>query len=170
MLLRECRVDDLLRIVEIERAAMKAYYDAGFTYEEVLPRTAEDLRFLLQKTNLVVAVDEKDVPHGYASYFQAGSFLHLEDHVVDPVSQRQGIGTLLLQNFLEVGQGLLDCKYFSLLVFNEANWAQHMYSRAGFRALTSLELEILADDALKRMVDLEQSQYQRWRTPMVKIK
>lgn len=170
MLVRPCKESDLPRILDIEREAMEMYYQAGFSKEDVLPRTEEDLRFLLAKTDVVVAVDGENLPLGYASYYLAGSFLHLEEHVVHPIVQRQGVGSLLLAHFLEVGQLVPECQYYSLLAFPEASWAVQGYKRAGFCEASPMELEMLPDDALKRMLDLEHNQYARCRVALFRVK
>lgn len=170
MLVRQCKESDIPRILDIEREAMEMYYQVGFSREDVLPRTEEDLRFLLTKTDVVVAVDGDDFPHGYASYYLAGSFLHLEEHVVHPASQGQGVGSLLLAHFLEVGQMVPECQYYSLLTFLEASWAVRGYKKAGFREVNLVELDLLSDDSLKRMMDLERSQYARSRMPLFRVK
>ncbi len=58
---------------------------------------------------------------------------------VDPVVQRQGVGTLLVEGFLtEIGQRQLDAAYVVVASANDA--ATAVYRRAGFRTAERFEL------------------------------
>lgn len=155
MWIRKSLEEDWRRIKEIEDKAIERYYTADFGEDEVLPRTEEDIRFLIANTQLMVAVDEADTILGYISYYSIGPYLHLEEHEVHEEYWRVGGGRSLLNHFLQAGEELETCQYYSLLVFPEAKWAWNCFLQSGFRTFGFEQIKDLKDENLQRMMEAE---------------
>lgn len=155
MRIRKSLEEDWRKIKEIEDKAIEWYYTTGFGKDEVLPRTEEDIRFLITNSQLMVATDEADTILGYISYYSIGPYLHLEEHAVHEEYWREGVGRLLLTHFLKAGEELETCQYYSLLVFPEAKWAWNCYLQSGFRTFDFEQIMTLKDENLQRMMEAE---------------
>src|SRR4051794_24830665 len=131
MLIRSATADDFTRLVEVDRSATSRYYDAGFSMQDVPPRSEEDLREVLADTCLYVADDDQVV--GYVSFYQTGPFMHLEELAVARAAQGRGVGTQLLNVYVDRARQASGCTHLSLVAFREARWALTLYERLGFR-------------------------------------
>jgi ribosomal protein S18 acetylase RimI-like enzyme len=91
-------------LVAVDLSATTRYYEAGFAESLVPPRAEPDLRELLDGTRLFVA-DEGDDILGYVSFYATGPYLHLEEIGVRREAQGRGVGTALLDFYVDHAPG-----------------------------------------------------------------
>jgi putative acetyltransferase len=119
--IRSARTDDLHRNVEIWQSAVRATHD--FLSAEHYAEIAELVRDqYLPGANLLVAVDDQDVPHG----FLGASGAHVDALFVHADSRGAGIGRLLMQHVMRN----VDVATVDVNAQNAA--ARGFYERLGF--------------------------------------
>jgi ribosomal protein S18 acetylase RimI-like enzyme len=138
--MRRANLNDLQALERIEQSATQLYYENGFAKEDVQPRTVEDLLHLLKETQ-VYLYEKSSTPIGYMSFYQTGSYRHLEEFSVHRDAQRQGIGKAMMRIYLQQDLRTVerepggDFQYYSLIVFKKAYWAVSAYKKVGFKPI-----------------------------------
>jgi ribosomal protein S18 acetylase RimI-like enzyme len=153
LLLRPATLHDLPALHDIERSATELYYEGGFSPTHVCPRSEADMRLLLKYTTVLLA-SEDDQPIGYASYYDRGPFMHLEEIAVRRDRQRRGCGRALALQALAAAQADPQCTHLSLVTYTGASWAVELYTGLGFVFLDPAD-PLPNRDLLQEIVDIE---------------
>ncbi|SCZ02230.1 GNAT family N-acetyltransferase [Alkaliphilus peptidifermentans] len=137
-MLREANEKDLKFLCQIEILATDIYYSAGFSKEEALPRTKENLLELLGEATVIV-YEENNIILGYAAWKKHEEHCHLEEISVDPRYQKRGIGSSLIKN----NPFRNECKKTTLICYKNAPWAYGLYLKLGFMPLQQIPQELI---------------------------
>lgn len=119
-----------LRLIEL--AAFETLRHAGGVSGDPEISTDEELRQYLKHDLLFVALNEQDVPVGYAGGHLIGQWLHIGEVDVHPEWQRRGIGRSLVSALLEEGRS----RYvhgFSLTTDRYVPFNAPFYASMGFQ-------------------------------------
>jgi GNAT superfamily N-acetyltransferase len=137
-LIRAPRPEELPGLVDVERAAGRAFRDVGMPeIADDDPGSPEWLSAYLDAGHAWVAVD--DVPVAYLVAEPVDGALHVEQVSVHPRAARRGVGRALLDHAAgaAAGEGLAA---LTLTTFTEVPWNAPYYERLGFRAVPRDEL------------------------------
>lgn len=125
--IRLARPHDLALLPDIELAASHLFVEAGFGgVTSVMPLA--ELEAARAEGGLMVAVDERDAPVGFAVVKSTQAGAHLCEMNVHPKHGRQGIGTALLQACLAGAAG----RPMTLTTYSEVPWNAPFYTNQGF--------------------------------------
>lgn len=138
--IRLADVDDLPLIREVERAAGELFRETEFAFvADDEPMSIENLREHQSKGQVRVAVDDKDLPIGFAVTCLIDGAVHLHEMSIHPTHGRKGIGKQLIlavcQWAKEEGKSAM-----TLSTFRDIPWNAPYYARLGFRILEEEEL------------------------------
>jgi GNAT superfamily N-acetyltransferase len=148
MIIRPPRLDELPRLVEIERAAGAAFRDVG------MPEIADDdpgsVAWLAELRHAGHAWVADDPPVAYLVAAPLDGYLHVEQVSVHPRAARRGVGRALLDHAAGVAAaaGLAG---LTLTTFTEVPWNAPYYARLGFDVVPDGELT----PGLRAVVDRE---------------
>jgi len=127
---RHATREDLEALVEIERAAGRAFADVGMPeIAEDDPGSPEDLAPFVARGHAWVTTDEDGRPIAYLIADVVDDRLHIEQASVHPAHARQGLGAALIEHVARAGRAL------SLTTFRDVPWNAPYYARLGFRVL-----------------------------------
>jgi predicted N-acetyltransferase YhbS len=140
--IRLAYVEDLPLIREVERAAGELFRESEFSFvADDEPMSIENLREHQSKGQVRVAVDDKDLPIGFAVTCMIDDIVHLHEMSIHPAQGRKGIGKQLIlaacQWAKEEGKSAV-----TLSTFRDVPWNAPYYARLGFRILEEDELTI----------------------------
>ena len=140
--IRLARPEDLPLLPDIERAASRLFVEAGIGgVVSVMP--VAKLEAARAEGGLLLAVDGRDVPVGFAVVRATQAGAHLCEMNVHPKHGRQGIGTALLQASLAKAAGPM-----TLTTYLEVPWNAPFYAGQGFVVVPpeawSAEMAVLA--------------------------
>lgn len=135
-MLRPARLDDVVRLQEIERVAGVAFRDVGMAaIADDEPFPAEVLEAYVRDGRAWVAVDASDVAVAYLVADVVDGAGHVEQVSVDPRFARQGLGRALIDQAArwaeERGYAAL-----TLTTFADVAWNAPYYERLGFRVVS----------------------------------
>ncbi|MER5641490.1 GNAT family N-acetyltransferase [Kitasatospora sp. NPDC002227] len=135
MRIRKVRIEELLLLQDIERAAGRCFRDIG------MPEIADDEPLPLdelagyQRAGLAwVAVNESDTPMAYLIADHVDGNLHIEQVSVHPDNAGQGIGRSLLDHLAERAAAH-SIPALTLTTFADVPWNAPYYTRCGFQPL-----------------------------------
>lgn len=137
--IRSARSDELLRLVEIERAAGEPFRSLGMTVvADDEPRSVEELAPYADGGRAFVAVDAADAPVAYLLLDVVDGATHIEQVSVHPDHARQGIGRALIEKAATWArdQGI---DALTLTAYVEVPWNGPYYERLGFHYLATDE-------------------------------
>ncbi len=126
---------ELARLLEIERAAGRAFADHGMP--EIAaddPGTIEELEAHRAAGRAWVAVDAGDRPVAYIVTDVIDGAVHIEQVSVDPAHAGRGIGAALIDHVCALAGGGV-----TLTTFRDVPWNAPYYARLGFRELPEEE-------------------------------
>jgi GNAT superfamily N-acetyltransferase len=133
---RTARGEDLVRLIEIERAAGESFRALGMDLvADDDPGSVEELSRYADDGRALVAVDADDVPVGYLLLDDVDGAAHVEQVSVHPESARQGIGRLLVEAAASWAAARGLCA-LTLTTYVDVPWNGPYYERLGFRYLT----------------------------------
>jgi GNAT superfamily N-acetyltransferase len=118
--IRRARPDERELLLDIERAAGRAFADIG------MPEIAEDEPAPV--TAAWVAVDERDEPVAYLTSSEVDGCAHIDQVTVHPSHARRGIGAALIDHLATVSG-----KPLTLTTFRDVPRNAPYYERLGFR-------------------------------------
>jgi GNAT superfamily N-acetyltransferase len=126
--IRPPRPDELEALLDIERAAGRAFLDVGMP--EIArdePGTVEELEAHRVDGRAWVAVDEADRPVAYLLSDLVDGCAHVEQVSVAPSHARRGLGAALIEHLGAVARTPL-----TLTTFRDVPWNAPYYERLGF--------------------------------------
>ena len=131
-------------LVAIELAAGALYLSqlevTGLTAEILAdPYDVEEYAAAQQANLLWVAVDEADIPVGFAMLAEIDQWLHLDELDVHPAHGRRGIGTALVQHVCRLAKAA-EYPGVTLSTFRDVVWNAPFYQRLGFQAVPAAAL------------------------------
>jgi GNAT superfamily N-acetyltransferase len=157
--IRPPRRDELPLLVEIERAAGRAYADHGMP--EIAaddPGSAAELEPYRAAGAAWVAVDDRDTPVAYIITAAVDDGIHVDQVSVTPAHAGRGIGAALVDHVAERARAAGRAAV-TLTTFRDIPWNAPYYARLGFRelpeeewgpqlrALVAREREVIPGDA-----------------------
>ena len=128
MEIRPARTDELEALLDIERAAGRAFADIGM--DEIArddPGTVAELEVFGAAGRAWVAVDEADRPVAYLLTSVVDGCAHVDQVSVAPSHARQGLGAALIEHLTEQAGAAL-----TLTTFRDVPWNAPYYERLGF--------------------------------------
>lgn len=138
--IRSARIEDLVRLAAIERAAAILFRDTPYTFlvdAEPLP-----LDFVIQQfqaERVWVAVDHHDMPVGYAIAQEVDGNAYLQQIDVHPSHGRRGIGRKLVEGVC-IWAKHQNYHRVLLSTFRDIEWNAPLYAKLGFQILAEAEL------------------------------
>ncbi len=134
MRIRPARESDIPVLKDVEQSAAKAFESTDVGY--VADRTVkpELLLKLIIRGTLWVAVNEKDVPVGFAACYPLDGFFYLHEISVAQEAQGQGIGRRLM-HVLEDYAFDQNYPYVGLITFRDVRWNGPFYKSLGYREI-----------------------------------
>lgn len=138
--IRSARIEDLVRLAEIERAAATLFHDTPYAFlvdAEPLPLDLVIQQF--QAERVWVAVDDRDTSVGYAIAQDVDGSAYLQQIDVHPAYGRRGIGRQLVER---VCVWATHQKYHRIFLstFLDIEWNAPFYAKLGFQILPEVEL------------------------------
>jgi GNAT superfamily N-acetyltransferase len=139
--IREARPEDLVLLPSVELAAAALFVDRA---EELGVRLSvlenvksiEDFRDAQKSGCVLVAVDAKDKPIGFALAIELDGALHLDELDVLPEHGRKGVGSALLEELCRLGK-LKGYAAVTLSTFRDVPWNGPFYASRGFEVVES---------------------------------
>ena len=119
-MIRRARPGELGLLLDIERAAGRAFADIG------MPEIAEDEPEPVGAA--WVAVDEHDAPVAYLTSSEVDGCAHVDQVTVHPSHARRGIGAALIDHL-----AVVSGRPLTLTTFRDVPWNAPYYERLGFR-------------------------------------
>ncbi|MFT5686055.1 MAG: GNAT superfamily N-acetyltransferase [Myxococcota bacterium] len=144
--IRTARPEDVALLPDIERAAAQLFVAAGIG-GVVSVMSIADLEIARTAGGLLVAVDDGDVPVGFAVVKTLGVGTHLCEMDVHPNHGRRGLGGALLRACIAWADG----RPVTLTTYADLPWNAPFYARHGFVAVPVGDW----DDALRRLAVAE---------------
>ncbi len=134
MRIRTATEQDLPILKSVEESAAKAFI--GSAVGEVADRTVDPalLEKLVRDKTLWVAVDDRNIPVGFAACYPFGGFFYLHEISVASEQQGKGIGRRLMQ-VLEDYAINHDYPYIGLVTFRDIRWNGPFYKSLGYREI-----------------------------------
>lgn len=137
--IRPAQESDLQILNDIENAAAYLFQNTKYALEiDLDPLSIGFLKRQLKLDLIWVAVDQKDLPVGFAVLMIIDNYVHLHELCVHPEHGQKGLGTLLTQRVIQFAQ---DARFLgvTLSTFRDIPWNAPFYKKLGFQ-------EIPADD------------------------
>lgn len=152
--IRKARPSDLPLLGAIEAEAGKLFADVGLGgIGEGDSTSLDDFNDCHAAGLLWVAVDNNDVPVGFAYVEIVGGQPHLDELDVHPDHGRHGIGATLVQTVIDWARSN-GYAGLTLTTFRDVPWNMPFYAKLGFRVLADTELtpelRALVDDETRR--------------------
>ena len=138
--IRASRADDGPTLQTIEILAGERFREIGLAaVADDAPLPISTLTAYADAGRSWVAVDERDVPIGYALVDVVDGQAHLEQISVRPDEQGRGVGRALIERVRYWAQGS-RCSAMTLTTFDVVPWNRPYYERLGFRVLQDAEI------------------------------
>jgi len=138
--IRLARVDDLLPIREIERAAGSLFRETEFSFvADDEPMSIDVLHEYQSAGHIRVAIDGHDQPIGFAVTCIIDGAVHLHEMSIHPAYGRKGVGKQLIQTVCKWAKAT-GLPAMTLSTFRDIPWNAPYYARLGFRILEEEEL------------------------------
>lgn len=139
-MLRPARLDDVVRMRAIERAAGEAFRGIGMAaIADDEPLSVELLSGYVTEGRAWVAADAADVAVAYLLVDVVDGAGHVEQVSVESSHGRQGLGRALIEQAAEWSRER-GFTALTLTTFAEVPWNAPYYERLGFRVLAPEEL------------------------------
>jgi GNAT superfamily N-acetyltransferase len=139
VIIRVARPDELVRLIEIERAAGASFRSLGMdAVADDDPGSIGQLAPYAEDSRAFVAVDATDQPLGYLLLDIVDGAAHIEQVTVHPDHARRGIGRALIER-AETWAHDRGLPGLTLTTYVEVPWNGPYYERLGFRYLTADE-------------------------------
>lgn len=123
---------DLHLLPAIERAAVRLFESVGlFEPYSRLFVTAEQFEVRQYEGRLLVAVDSRDAPTGFATWACWGKSVHLEEMDVHPEHGQRGVGKRLLEAVCQRA-AKAGADEITLSTTRGVPWNEPFYRRCGF--------------------------------------
>jgi GNAT superfamily N-acetyltransferase len=138
--IRPAKISDLALLAEIERAAAGLFADTP--YSAVVDDEPLSLDFVTEQFRggrVWVAVDERDLPIGYAIAQVIDGCAYLRQIDVRPTYQRRGIGSKLVDRVCIWAQSH-NYRQILLSTFLDIEWNAPFYAKLGFKVLPATSL------------------------------
>lgn len=138
--IRAAKIEDLVTLTEIEQAAAELFGDTPYAFladAEPLP-----LDFVTQQFRagrVWVAVDDRDIPVGFAIAQEVDGDAYLQEIDVNPAYGRRGIGRELVETVC-VWAKHQHYRRIWLSTFRDIEWNAPFYTKLGFQILAEAEL------------------------------
>jgi ribosomal protein S18 acetylase RimI-like enzyme len=138
--IRAARIEDLATLAEIEQAAATLFRDTPYAF--LIDDESLSLEFVteqFQAERVWVAVDDRDLPVGYAIAQDVDGDAYLKQIDVYPAYGRRGIGRKLVER---VCLWAKHQNYHRILLstFLDIEWNAPFYEKLGFQILPEIEL------------------------------
>lgn len=127
-------------LAEIERAAAKLFFDTPYAF--LVDDEPLSLDFVIQQFEsgrVWVAVDDRDLPVGYAIAQEVDGNAYLREIDVHPAYGRRGIGRELVERVCAWARKQNYRRIF-LSTFLDIEWNAPFYTKLGFQILPEIEL------------------------------
>jgi GNAT superfamily N-acetyltransferase len=137
--IRAAREDDLVLLVEIERAAGESFRSLGMDFvADDDPGSVAQLAPYVDAGRAFVFVDADDRPVAYLLLDVIDGAVHVEQVSVHPGQARQGIGRALIERAVAWGR---DCGLttLTLTTYVDVPWNGPYYQRLGFSYVPTAE-------------------------------
>lgn len=155
--LRDGRIEDMLRIQEIEQASSRRFARIGMAEIAAdAPTSSATLSARIGSRDLVVAADAKDIPIGFAMFSEVDACGYIEEMDVLPSHAGRRIGAALID---EIGRRSEARGLSALLLstFRDVPWNAPYYRRLGFETIedkaVSLAMARIRRDHMARGLD-----------------
>lgn len=122
---RPMRAGDIAAVMEVERRSFPAPWSPQVFLDELGRSHA----------HVDVLVTGEDWPVGFVNYWLVADEVHLLNLALGPEHRGRGLGTRLLAHVVAFARGHA-CRVVTLEVRRSNLTAQHLYRKAGFRAVS----------------------------------
>jgi ribosomal protein S18 acetylase RimI-like enzyme len=126
---------DVPHLDDVERSAARAFIGAdtgGYVSDRTVP--SDLLLKLAQRKTLWVAVNDKNVPVGFAACYPLDGFFYLHEISVAQEAQGQGIGRRLMHALERYAQDE-GFPYVGLVTFRDIRWNGPFYKSLGYKEI-----------------------------------
>jgi GNAT superfamily N-acetyltransferase len=140
VVIRAARESELPLISALEKSGDQLFRAAGLDRIADAPAPEPDAyRPALEDGRLLVAVDERDAPHGFIRLEMLDGGPHVEQVSVHPDYAGRGIGASLLAAAEQVARAR-GHRRMTLTTFRDVPWNGPYYTRLGWSALPAADL------------------------------
>lgn len=134
---RVARPDELDRLLAMERAAGRRFLEVGIDDTAFAGMDRGLMARAIDAGIFFVAVDDEDVPVGFALCERFEESLHLHELGVQPDQQGQGIGRSLIDRVAAAARER-GCSHVTLTTYRDVSFNGPFYRRYGFVELAEL--------------------------------
>jgi len=138
--IRPARIEDLVALAEVERAAAKLFCNTPYAF--LMNDEPLSLDFVIQQFQAGrawIAVDDRDIPIGYAITQEVDGYAYLRQIDVHPAYGRRGIGRELVESVC-VWARKQNYRRILLSTFLNIEWNAPFYTKLGFQIVPEVEL------------------------------
>ena len=138
--IRAARLEDLVTLAEIERAAATLFRDTSYAFlVDAEPLSLDFVTQQFREGRVWVAVDDRDTSVGYAIGQDVDGNAYLQQIDVHPSYGRRGIGRELVE-IVCVWAKHQNYSRILLSTFRDIEWNAPFYTKLGFQILPEVEL------------------------------
>ncbi|WP_375448772.1 GNAT family N-acetyltransferase [uncultured Nostoc sp.] len=138
--IRFARIEDLVKLAEIEQAAATLFCDTSYAFlVNAQPLSMDFVTQQFQAERVWVAVNDRDIVVGYAIAQEVDGNAYLQQIDVDPAYGRRGIGRKLVEGVC-VWAKKQNYHRILLSTFLDIEWNAPFYTKLGFQILPEVEL------------------------------
>lgn len=138
--IRTARIEDLAALAEIERSAATLFDNTPYAFlVDAKPLPLDFVTQQFQAGQVWVAVDDRDIPVGYATAQEVDGNAYLQQIDVHPNHGRRGIGRELVE-IVCVWTKHRNYNRILLSTFRDIEWNAPFYAKLGFQILANNEL------------------------------
>lgn len=138
--IRFAQSEDLPLLSDIERSASTLFQNTPYSFlANAAPLPLAVVKQWFQEGQIWVAVNQQDLPVGFAIATEVDGTLYIAEIDVDPVWGQRGIGGKLVETVCAWAK-VQNYQIVSLSTFRDLKWNAPFYEKLGFRILDESEL------------------------------